>query len=633
MDIIERIEHEIERLNDQIINDESFEGRESVNLNGLVCLLRFAAWKNPNELRKWFTRDKKEFKITINPGIVNRFSLSKPSKKGSDGAQLRIHIFENADETAKHNHQRSFITMCIQGSYEYRYYYIDYKNPVDEILFYERLPEERREKDENGKSRPFKYVETKMGDVRRVQYDTWNSEERFVEKEDKQVFDQNFGPLYVSDEWYHTVHTNGSEDEPVITVLIRRQKEKKEDTLFIRTKSDKHFENEPDTHDADEEEIEKMWNQVKNALTKGSAPAPDEHHFSSNAISEFMNPLSSTIRTSEPFLSEDDNYQKLQSFLSLNDFSFCPVTKKEAGVEKFLYCIDEEGNKHFTGKNDTLGPETPIMFGILYTVLSPKFVVPIVDENSQEFHGILSLFDILTNLKRFATSIIKSSLDTNQPNLITRCAELINAVNNLHKIAKENRYELRKIKPEVINDILMPLGDLLLNSNLLNLMISEFDSINEEGPWLSVISKPVFEINDECYSQKLLHELKDICDFDSFAYRHSEQIFETISYNNEKSPIRPIDEKASSDEVLAHISDGNWPLFVENSSKKSIKIVSIDELFSPIGKKMMAEAYSKIIDHDKQLKLYSLILKSYKRYPNFSDEDFENALEIFKHIQ
>ena len=39
-----------------------------------------------------------------------------------DGAQLRVHIFDDAEDTQKHNHQRSFISMCIQGSYEYRYY-------------------------------------------------------------------------------------------------------------------------------------------------------------------------------------------------------------------------------------------------------------------------------------------------------------------------------------------------------------------------------------------------------------------------------------------------------------------------------------------------------------------------------
>ena len=76
MEIIQRIEHEIERLNKQILDDESFRGRESVNLHGLVCLLRFAAWRNPQELRKWFTRDPKKYKITVNPGTLLYFDFN-----------------------------------------------------------------------------------------------------------------------------------------------------------------------------------------------------------------------------------------------------------------------------------------------------------------------------------------------------------------------------------------------------------------------------------------------------------------------------------------------------------------------------------------------------------------------------
>ena len=166
--------------------------------------------------------------------------------------------------------------------------------------------------------------------------------------------------------------------------------------------------------------------------------------------------------------------------MKLNDFSFCPVIKYDNGREILVKCIDDNGNEFFTKKEDSLGPDTPIMFGILYTVLSPKFVVPIVDQSTGQFLGLLSLFDILRNLKRFASSIITASLDSDASDVVTQCANLITAVNNLHEFAKENRYELRKAKPEAINDILMPLGDLLLNIDLTNLMISEYDSPEEK---------------------------------------------------------------------------------------------------------------------------------------------------------
>ena len=121
MDVIDQIKYEINRLNDQILKREAFNEQDGVNLNALVCMLRYAAWKESKKLYDYFTREGCNWKqATINPKIVKRFSLHEP--EGDDGAQLRIHIFDDAEETSKHNHQRSFITMCIQGGYEYRYY-------------------------------------------------------------------------------------------------------------------------------------------------------------------------------------------------------------------------------------------------------------------------------------------------------------------------------------------------------------------------------------------------------------------------------------------------------------------------------------------------------------------------------
>ena len=101
MGIISRIEEEIDRLNEQILEGSTFENRDSVNLNALVCLLRYAAWRKPDVLKKWFTREGTE--TSINKNVVKRFSLYE-NEKNPDGAQLRIHIFDNAKETAKHDH-------------------------------------------------------------------------------------------------------------------------------------------------------------------------------------------------------------------------------------------------------------------------------------------------------------------------------------------------------------------------------------------------------------------------------------------------------------------------------------------------------------------------------------------------
>ena len=156
MDVIDQIRHEIERLNDQILKREAFNEEDGVNLNALVCMLRYAAWKEPNRLYDYFMRKECHWKqATINPKIVKRFSLHEP--EGDDGAQLRIHIFDDAEETSKHNHQRSFITMCIQGGYEYRYYkFVEEGN--SEIEIWNRV---------NGE---FEHSKTKKGTIRQVSH-------------------------------------------------------------------------------------------------------------------------------------------------------------------------------------------------------------------------------------------------------------------------------------------------------------------------------------------------------------------------------------------------------------------------------------------------------------------------------
>ena len=68
MDVIDQIRHEIERLNDQILKREAFNEEDGVNLNALVCMLRYAAWKEPNRLYDYFMRKECHWKqATINP--------------------------------------------------------------------------------------------------------------------------------------------------------------------------------------------------------------------------------------------------------------------------------------------------------------------------------------------------------------------------------------------------------------------------------------------------------------------------------------------------------------------------------------------------------------------------------------
>ena len=207
--------------------------------------------------------------------IVKRFSLYEPD--GDDGAQLRIHIFDDAEDTSKHNHQRSFITMCIQGSYEYRYYKIDEQNDAPSIEIWKRV-DGNFVKDRNINV-----------NIRRVSHSHKDDEGNDINPDkDTFVFGVESDPLYVNDKWIHTVHPHNT-DEEVITVLIRREKAKeKGDTIFVKEPGDKDFEEEEEPRDADEQEIDEMFLAVKKALIGDAEIIDSEFNINTNVIQEFM---------------------------------------------------------------------------------------------------------------------------------------------------------------------------------------------------------------------------------------------------------------------------------------------------------------------------------------------------------
>ena len=343
MGIIERIEEEISRLNQQILDGSSFENRDSVNLNALVCLLRYAAWRAPQRLKEWFTREGTE--TSINPNVVKRFSLYK-NEKNPDGAQLRIHIFDDAEETAKHDHQRDFITMCIQGAYEYRYYRVDRCDEGGVVQYFNRIDGEFVKADPP--TRPGKIVRVKHTN------ETWNDTEgEKVGEEHEMLFNPSTGPLYVNSNWIHTVSPKYTEADSVITVLIRRQKKKGKKTIFIRGPDDNEFEEEDAPIEATPIQIDEMFEKVRKALVGESTLEYSGKDFDSNAITEFMNPTHKLVRVSPEFIKKRSNLDELINFMELNDFSFCPVVEKVDGFEKFVCFVDHKGDSFFSKEKAT----------------------------------------------------------------------------------------------------------------------------------------------------------------------------------------------------------------------------------------------------------------------------------------
>ncbi len=618
MGIINRIEEEIRRLEEQILQASTFEDRDSVNLNALVCLLRYAAWRKPDVLKQWFTREGTE--TTINPKVVKRFSLYE-KKKNPDGAQLRIHIFDDAEETAKHDHQRDFITMCIQGAYEYRYYRVDECDKGGVVQYFNRVGGGFEEAD----------PPTKPGKIVRVNHVAWNDlDGQLVTKNHELQFNPNVGPLFVNSNWIHTVHPKYTEADSVITVLIRRQREKRKKTIFIKGPKDKEFKKQKKPYPAPPEEIDKMFETVRRALVGDVTEEYSGEGFDTNAITEFMNPAQKIVKISPDFIKNKSNLDELTNFMKLNKFSFCPVVEEVDGIEKFVKFIDQKGDSFFSEENDWMYSNTPILFGILYTVLSKRLIIPIVKKSTKEFLGILSLFDIVKNVKRFAKMIIDVSIDSGDSKSIQLCAELISGLNDLEDIAEENRYHIRGENPELFNKILTPLGKLILNKELANLKINEEILPNELETWIDTISNNFFQVNNECKSVEFLSEIKERCDFDTFVERNNDDSFTKVNHDSSKEALNTIPETSGPRELVEAIKGGLWPVYVDIKSKDKIKIVSTDELFSLHAVRGLVDEFAKVEEDEKIRLLNRLLLKSNMKNPEFNSDDFNDVMSIFE---
>ena len=618
MGIISRIEEEIKRLEEQILEGSTFENRDSVNLNALVCLLRYAAWRKPEELKKWFTREGTE--TSVNENVVKRFALYK-NEKNPDGAQLRIHLFDNATETAKHDHQRDFITMCIQGAYEYRYYRVDECDKGGVVQYFNRID------GEFVKAEP----PSKPGKIVRVKHtnETWNDEKGEKVGDDyEKVFDPSVGPLYVNSKWIHTVSPKYTEGKSVITVLIRRQKKKDKKTIFIRGPGDDEFEEEEPPRPAEPHEINYMFEEVRRALVGEATQEYSGKGFDTNAITEFMNPSQKLVKVSPDFIKKESNMDELTNFMELNEFSFCPVVEEVDGIEKFVKFIDHKGDSFFSEENDWMYSNTPILFGILYTVLSKRLIIPIVEKSTKEFLGILSLFDIVKNVKRFARMIIDVSIDSGDSKSVQLCAELISGLNELEDVADENRYHIRGENPDLFNKILTPLGKLILNKELANLKINEEILPNELETWIDTISNNFFQVNDNCKSTELLSEIKERCDFDTFVQRNKDGSFAKVNHDSSEEVLKTIPETSGPREVIEAIKEGLWPVYVDIKSEDKIKIVSTDELFSLHSVRGLVDEFAKVEDDEKIRLLNRLLLKSNMKNPEFDSDDFNDVVSI-----
>ena len=129
----------------------------------------------------------------------------------------------------------------------------------------------------------------------------------------------------------------------------------------------------------------------------------------------------------------------------------------------------------------------------------------------------------------------------------------------------------------------------------------------------------MFEVDNNCRSTSLLKELKQVGDFDSFAYRMP------VQHTGKDINLDAITEHATPEQVVSKINAGNWPLFAEIESSDELKIISTEELFSQIGMRTMSTTYAKTSKKETQSMLNNLMLKGVRKHPDYTEDDFERT--------
>jgi hypothetical protein len=146
---------------------------------------------------------------------------------------------------------------------------------------------------------------------------------------------------------------------------------------------------------------------------------------------------------------------------------------------------------------------------------------------------------------------------------------------------------------------------------------------------METISNTFFQVDERCNSVELLSEIKEMCDFDTFAQRNQDNSFTKIYHNGTKEKLETIPEDSGPRELIEAIRNGMWPVYVNIESKKQVKIISTDELFSFHSLRELAPELQKIKATKKVNLLSNLLIKSNLKEPNFNSNDFEDVKIIF----
>ena len=605
---VNRIKETIDDLAEEIRQKGSFDQNTVLNVHGLVCLMRYAIWKDETLFKNWILEN---CKFEINDGVLQRVFLYK-SITDEDGVELRIHIFPYGQSTFIHNHQQDFITMCIKGEYDYSYYdVVEDENHYHHKFI--RIPKEGKiipheDGDENGRLLG-KVVKAKLVDGHLIPEPDM----------DDLKFKAGDEPLFIPKEFHHVVKQK-KEAEDVITIVARRGKRKETPTTVIQDKKQGHkdpvLDQKPiiEDHEISLQTKTGIYDSIKDSLLERgfSKVEYEQNRVNSNSdISSYMLKEQYVSKFLERDAQDELQRNLIYRFMISNQFTATPLMsgKKCTSVLRRPVSKENESKTLMQRKPQSIEINEHIFGAILWNIVSRDLVVPVVDSNG-DFKGIFSITDIVESGGDFDRSLIYSIAKKRRSDdgekvarsFLRRLKRLESAVFNENNLLSGTEID------KLVNKLLLKLGPLIVISpDLPHGRLKDISTNAQSEPWIIQSANWPFykyeleSFDDNCINEalELLKMLNRGSDMSQILIT-AKGIARILNVSGEIIDFDVHSNDSSIEEVIKHFSETSTPIILKNE-QGNFGILTTDDFCSIVAIRQL----SKYVENNTTDKLLS----------------------------
>jgi hypothetical protein len=558
-------------LAEQISTTKNFGESTTVNVHSLVCLMRYAAWKEAEDFEGWV----KSKKMERNHGVLDRIILMKSiDDSAEDGVEFRVHIFRDGNETFIHSHKQDFVTSCIQGYYIHRIWEIE-EDESKRIRVQVRTPK-------TGALADYDTTDQKglLGFPVESDGDGTFIQGRFKNPVHETKFAVGHKPMFVDRNWHHTVlHEDTS--EAVITIVARRG-DRSKPTTVLSDPDGGAKEPEVNTVDSELSDIEKnkIFEELLSALlNRGQRRTLDGDPVSSD-LPRYMTKIGTLVRFDESVADSQYSLEAIRAFLESNGFTMAPLVDGDGRCVRILrrpVSLEGQSEGISIREPQSIGLSEHLFGAVLFNVVSRDLVVPVVDSDGR-IAGVFSISDLVQDEDFSRAFIYNFSMGQDEGQDLETAWNFIHGLRNLCE-----SFDGAKTMSEIdslVHTLLLELEKLIVMNTTFDFgrrsKSAEQDSVGwleESAQWpMYKFCIHSFESDEEIASARhLLGELKRGSEIDQIIIESAEGEARLMSTSSDALiEFETLPLESSFDDMLTSIRDSPMPIIVSREGEFGI---------------------------------------------------------------